>query len=132
MFPEATRQADFVLPPLAGQISAINVTTASVSQDLSLCGNQTRDASQKQSADIGLVGLYVTFQADAGDVYYNFSAAAGTVDDTARGVNAANAGMKIPSGSAIDVKVTAATKFINFKTASGAAVLRFAPTSPRP
>lgn len=106
---EATRQSDFIIAPVSGQISVFT-TGAAASQDLRLCGLQA-SANDSQPNPVGLIGKFASFQADGVDVYVKFGPTAASVTTgnapvpSAVGVNAAGGCFKIPDGAVLAAKL---------------------------
>lgn len=124
MYPPSSIRADFVLPPRSGQCTVLVTGAASASQDLRLCANQTVDASKANQKKKGLPGAVIEFVFIGKDGYANFTTAAGTMDSTATGVNAANAGPIFKDGVHYTAQLEELVdNFINFQTPGGAATL---------
>ncbi|HEY6783598.1 MAG TPA: hypothetical protein VI159_01530 [Gemmatimonadales bacterium] len=134
---EATRQADFITPPRAGQITALAVTTVAASASLLTMGNQTANQANANTLNIGLPGHYITLYADGGDVYILFGPDQASVSSgnapspTATGANATGACFVIPTGVAMNVRPESnVDQWIGYVTKTGTATLRIAQTSP--
>lgn len=128
--PEATRQADCILPPRAGQVSAFSVSTTSASTDLRTIGNQTARADNAGNKRLGIARQYVRIFADGGTVYVLFGSTAPTVNPGATGANAAGVATPIYSGTYQDFWVAEGIdNFVAYATASGTATIRIAPAS---
>ena len=101
--------ADFIVPPRAGQISVLAVTSSAASQDLRLLGNQTGNMGAANTQTTGAPGHYVTFLADTEDVYVNFGVSQAAVTTAnapviaTTGVNAASACFRIVKDTQLQV-----------------------------
>ena len=123
---EATRQADFIFPPLAGYCyaSALSAATA-ISLDLSTIGPQAGTSSPAGGGAVqapgGLVGHYGHFFADgSANVYAVFgstqaSVTGGNAPVTAStGANVAGVCFPLPSNTVAPFKITPATRWAGF------------------
>jgi hypothetical protein len=135
---EQTRQADFVVCPRASLIASLAVSNVAASQDLSLIDSQAKDPSDADKLGLGLIGCYVTFLADGGDVYIitgpsQASVTAGNVPVVAtNGVNAVGVCWKLPANIPTPYKVTAQDRWLGYISASGTPQLRIQRSSPYP
>jgi hypothetical protein len=141
-----TQQADFIVAPVAGQVSAYQASVTAAAIDIGTCGPAAlvpnTGATATNSQNPGGVDRYVTLVADGGAVYVLFGASAAAVsganapDPTATGAAAAGtnkvgACIPIPSGGLMNVLIRAAERFVGYVTASGTATLRVWVSSPR-
>lgn len=115
---EAENQANYILPPVAANISVVATSTASAATAIPSY----------------LRGRYVSFLADGTDVYLAFGIVSTTIDETATGAGAATLCIKLPSDQEKCFKITGAldttiTHFI-LKAASGTPKVRIWASSP--
>lgn len=62
------RNANWLSPPRAGQVTAITVSTSASSQDMTLIGNQTRSLANQWTNTTGAMGKIVVIYADGADL----------------------------------------------------------------
>ena len=102
--PEASRQADNILAPTAGEISNITVSAVAGSVDLTTIGPQTEPDGNTKRRDPGMSGHYMSIYADGVDVYVLFGKDSASVTGSnapviaTTGSNAAGCCIKIPNG----------------------------------
>ncbi len=127
--------AAYILPPRAGQNTAITVSAVAASQDLRLCGVQV-PAAASYASKVGFQGRYVTLHADGADVGFVFGPTSASVTGANApvlatvGVNVAGVCERLSNGERLQYYVAAGTDvFIGF-VATGAGVLRILASSP--
>jgi hypothetical protein len=129
-----TLASDNITPPVAGQVTALAVTTTASTLDLRTCGNQTPNMASG-AAKVGLVGRYVTFYADGGDVGIIFGATSASVATTnapalaTQGTNATGACVRIANGAEKAWLVPSGTPWIGV-VGSASCTLRIVASSP--
>lgn len=98
------RNANWLAPPRAGQVSNISVSTSAGSQDMTLVGNQTRSLANQWQNTTGAMGKIVIIYADGADVGVVFGPNQAAVTGgnapslAANGVNVTGGCARIPNG----------------------------------
>jgi hypothetical protein len=127
MTDRATSQADNVVPARRGKIIALTVDTTARSYDLTALALSKPFVSTQDDT------VYITMVCDSADVYYAFhSATASDLSDTsavaagaALAYNNAYAA-RLVKDTTLDTRINRRVdKFLQVKTASGTAILRF-------
>jgi hypothetical protein len=132
---EATRQADFIYPPLAGYCYAVVTSSTAASVDLATIGPQVATnpspiggVTQQPG---GLVGHYAHFFVDgSASVYAVFGSTSASVTGanvpvtSSTGTNLAGVCFPIPAGVIAPFKITPATRYMGFISTSAAPTLR--------
>ena len=101
---EATRQADNIMAPTAGEISNISVSAVAGSIDLTTIGPQLEPDAKTPQRTKGMPGHYMSIFADGADVYVLFGATQASVTGgnapviATTGSNAAGCCVKSPNG----------------------------------
>lgn len=127
---EVTRQADDILPPRKGQVLVFNVDANARSYNLQavlLAGFKDNSVNNQPQF------MYVTLEADAGDVYFVFANDNTPTLDPATAIALGGAVVlsntycfRIPQNQERHVRINRnVDKFLHIRTSVGAAVLRF-------
>ncbi len=126
----AQHQAANIAPPRRGAVIALGVDTTARPYDISalaLGGYTPHNANNRQEY------VFLTLQADGGDVYFHFASATASDLDNAAAIAAGGAiafantyGAKIPVNTEQTLRIDRTQdKFLIIETASGTATLRF-------
>jgi hypothetical protein len=132
---QQSRQADYVLPPRAGLIGAVAVTTSAGSQQMTLLDNQAKDPTNADALQVGPLGCYVSFTADGGDVYVVFGPTQASVTGAnapviaTTGVNVAGVAYKLKQDVEKPLLLTTQDVWMGY-IGSASCTLRFYRSSP--
>lgn len=154
---EATRQSDYITPPmvgtdgkLAGAVFATSTTVATLDLSTVPVHPTGFPVSEHQTLQNIAAGLYIQVTAESADLYVLFGPTVGSVSGanapvaTTNGTNVVGLGYYIPAGTKEHFKLPAGpsspgaagqnspARFIGVVTRSGAGQCRITPTSPSP
>lgn len=132
---EATRQADFIYPPLAGFCAAYTTSATAAFVDLATIGPQVGTnpsvVGQNVQQPGGLVGHYGHFYVDGtAAVYTIFGSTPASVTGanvpvtSSTGTNIAGVCFPIPAGVVAPLKITPETRYLGYISTAAAPTLR--------
>jgi len=128
-------QAANIIPPRAGQLYAVAVSTTPGSVDMSTIGPTVTNMGASGTSSTGCLNRYVTIFAEGGDLYVVTGPSSASVTGAnapvaaTNGKNAAGVAWKIASGTYQSFRFTGGyDNWLGF-VASGAGQMRVAPSS---
>lgn len=110
---EESKQADWITPPVRGEVYVVSTSTSAAAVDISALADKN---------------TYVTFQADGAACYVMFASTSATADDLDTTATSGNGRcIKIPADGVLPVKLHGGGThdFIGYRTASGTGTLRY-------